>query len=203
MKVCNRCKIEKECALFHSDKSKSDGLATLCKKCKKIQKSEYKKTDRYRELLSESSKRHYQKHRDRLLKYRKDYYSKNKEDWTRRFKDDYYKNKEKYRQKFKRDYEKFSHRHVAKVAAYRSRKLNATPSYANLDAIKAIYLLAKNLTEATGIIHEVDHIIPLQGETVCGLHHEKNLRVITRYENRKKRNKLLPQEILQKFTHSN
>ena len=39
--------------------------------------------------------------------------------------------------------------------------------------------------------HEVDHIVPLQGKNVCGLHWEKNLQVIPKTENRKKSSKLL------------
>lgn len=44
------------------------------------------------------------------------------------------------------------------------------------------------MTHKTGIRHEVDHIIPLQGRTVSGLHVETNMQVITRAENRAKWN---------------
>lgn len=45
----------------------------------------------------------------------------------------------------------------------------------------------------TGTRHEVDHIVPLKGKTVRGLHVETNLRVIPHTENRQKGNKLLTQ----------
>lgn len=48
---------------------------------------------------------------------------------------------------------------------------------------------AARLTRRTGIVHEVDHIVPLQGENVCGLHVETNLRVITKAANREKSNR--------------
>jgi hypothetical protein len=57
--------------------------------------------------------------------------------------------------------------------------------------IKEFYLLAKRLTLETGILHEVDHIYPLCGDTCSGLHVPWNLRVITEHENRVK-NKYLP-----------
>ncbi len=60
--------------------------------------------------------------------------------------------------------------------------------WANLDAIKAIYQRAIDLTRATGIPHHVDHAIPLAGKLVSGLHVENNLEVMTALENMKKHN---------------
>ena len=54
--------------------------------------------------------------------------------------------------------------------------------------MQEIYSLATLRSKVTGIPHEVDHIIPLQGKLVSGLHIPINLRIITRLENRKKRN---------------
>ena len=67
-------------------------------------------------------------------------------------------------------------------------KIFVTPTWANKILIEEIYSEAKNLTKITGVPHEVDHIIPLRGELVCGLHVETNLRIITRDENKAKDN---------------
>jgi hypothetical protein len=80
------------------------------------------------------------------------------------------------------------------AAKRRAVKALATPAWlteADWAAIAALYEQAAQLTATTGIEHEVDHIIPLQGETVCGFHCPENLRIVTRNENRRKHNKLL------------
>lgn len=65
----------------------------------------------------------------------------------------------------------------------RARKLKATPKWANLDKIKEIY---KNCPKG----YHVDHIIPLQGENVSGLHIETNLQYLPALENLRKKNKV-------------
>ena len=74
-------------------------------------------------------------------------------------------------------------------AARRAGLDRATPKWADRASIKAIYDEAASLTQMTGIRHEVDHIVPLNGELVSGLHVHWNLRAIPHYENRAKSNK--------------
>lgn len=78
-----------------------------------------------------------------------------------------------------------------KTGKRRAVKFAATPMWADLDAIKRIYLLAEKLSVETGIKHHVDHVIPLQGKNVCGLHVENNLQVIPAKQNLSKANKLI------------
>lgn len=80
-----------------------------------------------------------------------------------------------------------------KTAAQRlrgARELNATPTWADQATIKEVYREAARLSKETGISHEVDHIYPLQGKTVCGLHVANNLRPIPALLNRRKNNKM-------------
>jgi len=70
--------------------------------------------------------------------------------------------------------------------AYRRYKhalfMKAVPKWADRLAIKEFY---KSRPDG----FEVDHIIPLQGDTVCGLHVLENLQYLTKRENCKKSNK--------------
>jgi len=84
---------------------------------------------------------------------------------------------------------------AATAAKRRAIKALATPAWltqSDWNAIEALYVKAAELTAETGIEYEVDHIIPLQGETVCGFHCPENLRIVTRSENRQKCNKFEP-----------
>ena len=62
-------------------------------------------------------------------------------------------------------------------------KLQATPRWADRKAIAAVYAEAKRLERETGVHHHVDHIVPLRGKDVCGLHVAWNLRAIPAREN--------------------
>ena len=58
------------------------------------------------------------------------------------------------------------------------------------DQILSIYKQAQIKTRDSGIQYEVDHIIPIRGKDVCGLHVPWNLQIITEEENRSKHNRV-------------
>lgn len=74
------------------------------------------------------------------------------------------------------------------AAKRRTTKLNRTPDWADMEAIRAVYARAQAISRETGIPHHVDHAIPLQGKLVSGLHVHNNLQILTGSENSKKHN---------------
>lgn len=83
-------------------------------------------------------------------------------------------------------------RNPGRVSALRRRREVAPPisPWARWEDVYAIYRHCKGQTYRTGVPHEVDHIYPLLGKTVCGLNCPDNLRVIPSDVNRRKGNKL-------------
>lgn len=80
------------------------------------------------------------------------------------------------------------------VSLRRRRFRLATPKWLSVEQkleIRLKYRLAIELSRRTGVRHAVDHIVPLQGDMVCGLHVPWNLDVVTQEENLKKSNKLV------------
>ena len=76
----------------------------------------------------------------------------------------------------------------AAVNARRRKTKIATPTWADFNAIRTRYKERATMERLTGVRHDVDHVIPLCGDNVCGLHVAANLRVILARDNRRKSN---------------
>jgi 5-methylcytosine-specific restriction endonuclease McrA len=81
---------------------------------------------------------------------------------------------------------------LAHSAARRAGLDRATPQWVNRVSIASIYAECAHTSQRTGIPHEVDHIVPLRGRRVSGLHVPGNLRVIPAKDNRLKSNHFIP-----------
>lgn len=79
---------------------------------------------------------------------------------------------------------RYPEKNAAKVAQYKASKLQRIPLWADLDAIGQVYAEAQQ----KGL--EVDHIYPLRGKLVSGLHVENNLQLLTKSENSSKGNRV-------------
>lgn len=181
-KICSLCKKELPLENFDKGNCKYD-LDCRCKECKKeLHKKRYsekrseilKKNREYLKNNPEVNKKANDKWREKNPEYNSRWYEIHKEDKLQKNKEWALNNPDKI---------------AAKSAKRRARELRALPEWADLEKIKEFYKEAKRLTEETGIKHEVDHIVPLQGKVVSGLHIETNLQVISKKENQKKSNK--------------
>jgi hypothetical protein len=88
----------------------------------------------------------------------------------------------------RRHYESNKRRYIEQVIARRHAETKAMPSWANREAIRAIYERAVLMSAETGVLQHVDHIVPLRGKHVCGLHVESNLQIVPAAVNMRKHN---------------
>lgn len=114
-----------------------------------------------------------------MKKYLSTYTPKNRKEQQRRYYDEN-RTKELERSKVKRiknqDYYK------AKCAERRALKKKAKPKWFNPNLVNKIYKMGGKLSL------EVDHIVPLQSDFVCGLHSWENLQLLDRKLNAEKLN---------------
>ena len=77
-------------------------------------------------------------------------------------------------------------------AQRRAHKLGHLPPWLTHEQhleMNKIYIEARRISLDTGIPHEVDHVVPLQGKLVSGLHVPWNLEIVHWQSNRRKINK--------------
>lgn len=81
---------------------------------------------------------------------------------------------------------------LEKSARRKRMMAKATPRWADIDKMRAVYRMARQMTVLTGVPHHVDHIVPVNSKLVCGLHCEGNLQVLMAVDNLSKSNRTWP-----------
>lgn len=100
-------------------------------------------------------------------------------------------NPEKVAAKTKRYRQTHPDRATAMAVASVARRAKRVPKWLTAEdkwLLRETYSLAKLRTRLLGFVWEVDHIIPLRGKLVSGLHVPTNVQVIPKALNRRKRN---------------
>jgi hypothetical protein len=145
----------------------------------------------------ECSKLIQKKHADKRIannpNWYKENYAKNPERQKQKSAQYRIQNPEKVRKSYLASMRKRKPQKAAAEMARQAKKLQATPPWLtkeDLKQIDAIYVFAKETTSLAGFDCSVDHIVPLRGKEVCGLHVPWNLRVVSRSYNSKKHNNL-------------
>lgn len=179
MKFCSNktCKQNNPQSLgnFRKCKSSSDGLFSWCKNCKNEADKEYRLAhpNECRRAIAEWQKQNSDKVNANSAKYRKD-------------------NPKTARTAVANWAKNNRHKRNATQAKRRAAKLQRTPKWltdTHFKEINEFYKTASNRTMELGEPYHVDHIVPLQGENVSGLHVPWNLQIISGSENSRKFNR--------------
>jgi hypothetical protein len=170
-KKCSKCQLFKSFNEFSKNKTKSFGLASECKLCKKSMDKKYRAKPGFSEKRKQYDQKYTENNKDKVLEAKAKWRNENKEYQKQLILEWRIKNPNKRR---------------IESAKYRSAKLNAIPPWFEKDKVELIYQKAMewNMT--------VDHVVPLQGENVCGLHCWDNLQLLDISLNSAKSNREYP-----------
>lgn len=197
-KACTKCNEVKELNLFkHRKNGKID---SWCKSCYSESSKKYyiknkevisdsRKTDDYKKMKSVWDLNYRTNNREHLLEKKRNYYHANRDINIEKMRLNYANNSDAYKQRAKCWKQKNRSAHNAKCMERYTVKINRCLAWSKelTDlACKEAYDKARMLFDLTGIKHDVDHIVPLMGKTVSGLHIYNNLQVIPASENRSK-----------------
>jgi len=209
MKKCNTCLAEKPLDDFPKDKSKSDGRHGKCRVCNAADCSRRYHLNKAKRR--EGKRKWEAANREKLRADKKAWRDANIEK-ARLSEREYYARNKEFRLAQTRLWNEANAERVKAVTAAwakanpgkknrswamrKAAKLQRTPAWltpADFSAIEQFYAEAARLSDLTGIAFEVDHILPLQGELVSGLHVPSNLQILLKSVNRSKRNKFTPE----------
>ena len=162
-----------------------------CVRCHRLYQNDRASTPEFKERRREYDRQRWKNNQDYLIEKNRRYYTENTESVNAQKRQYWVDNIDRMREARQRW--AVENRHVMRFHSAKRKKLiiRATPTWADMRAIRAVYAEAERLTIETGVLHHVDHIIPLHGEDVCGLHVHWNLRPLPWRDNIVKKNKLL------------
>lgn len=190
MKYCKKCDTTRDFSEFHRSKQHRDGYSPICKSCKKSYNKAY--YNKNKSEIVEQKKSYYYKNQEALLAQKKEYYDSNRELVIDKVQT-YRKNNKQKISEMKSKYQRENRHKTNRVGAdKRARKRQRTPSWltkSQKEEMNNLYWLAQDLRSITGEDYHVDHIVPLAGKDVCGLHVPWNLQVLPSDINISKGNK--------------
>lgn len=168
---------------------------SACVECNRTLNEKWREDNPIR--LLQNQRQYAEVNREKRQAYMKSYRQENKEKLKAWSKQNYLARKETNRKIMQTACRKWRQANRSRMNAlkrgYDARRLRATPSWLtkeDLQTMISVYKTAHELNHETGIKHHVDHIIPLRGKTVCGLHVPWNLQIIPAIQNLKKSNLL-------------
>lgn len=173
LKICSVCKLQLSLDKFAKRKKAKDGLNCSCKSCKSIEDKKYRLANK-----------------DKIKERKQLYYITNKNKISNQTKQNYYKNKEERLNKIaewkRKNKEKVNFSCAKRRAAKLSRNIYPEDEY-NSFVLEEAYILSNLRSQLLKIVFHVDHIVPLMGKTVNGLHVADNIQIIPASENCSKR----------------
>jgi hypothetical protein len=172
VKTCIKCKISQSKDNFFKQAKSADGLFSYCKPCKNVNRRRYRASEKHKSDIWKAA------NHDKIKIYKQR---------------DYIKNISTYKESHRNW--RINNRGIRNSleAARKSSKLKRTPKWLSKDdkkEIAHIYKVCAWLNSWKLEKYQVDHIVPIQGRTISGLHVPWNLQILTASENASKGNRI-------------
>lgn len=189
-KQCRKCLAMKPANEFYANSQKSDGLAAYCKAC--ISCYEKGRYQCNRDKVRVRTRAWYDANKDKVRSAWKVLYSRTRVDRIKYVGEWQKKNKAR-KSEYQRRY-RVRHAHTVALKDKRRKEAlrRAIVPWSDLVAISEFYRKARELSAVTGAEWQVDHIVPIKSDRVCGLHVLDNLRFIPKADNASKGNRHWP-----------
>lgn len=201
-KTCTKCGETKSREDFNKRAAVKDGLRSRCKICDRAEAAKWKSDNLAR--ASENTRKWKQDNADKVSAYNREYHANNQEArrqhqiaWHEQNRGRHLATSKEWKRKnaervaaYAAEWRKNNlHLKCAQEAKRRSAKAAFPLNADQKAAVKHIYAFAKYLSKKFNKSYHVDHIVPLKGENVSGLHVPWNLQVLPAATNLSKSNK--------------
>jgi len=197
---CKTCNEVKPLDSFNKSNRHKLGRMYECKACRNKIALKRKECSKTREKDNEANRKWKQNNPEKVKASNKRYRIKNSENIKEKSKEYRRLNPEKRKETLRKYHENNRDKVAERRIKRRALEKESTPNWSEKDLIKVVYDKAKWLEKLTGKKYHVDHVIPLNGKNVCGLHVWSNLQILEASINCSKQNKLGPIEVVYEET---
>lgn len=194
LKSCSACKAQLPLSAFTVARQNKDGLKRECRECSNARRKQWGAENPEKNSALKSA--YHSRHAERLNAISAGWREANKDRANEHWSNWHKKNPGAKTASANAWVKRNAPYGAYRASVRRASKVQAIPKWVDPEfeqfAISEAYMLSSLRSKVTGVLHHVDHVIPLISKRVCGLHCSANLAVIPASVNQSKNNRYWP-----------
>jgi hypothetical protein len=185
-KICAKCHVDRPLSAFGPSTQALDGLKSRCRECLAADQLAY--AAKHRDVVDAKRREWREKNPEKMAAYKRAWVERNRDKASASWRANTTRRR---RAGLQAEWVRANRGAVTEIKARHKVKRKAaeaaaTPPWAIRDVMRLFYIYA----EALGM--QVDHVVPVCSDIVCGLHCEQNFQLLTQAENASKNNRWWP-----------